>query len=113
MFEKRHEKLAHPTTFYARMLKSGIITFCILAVWVMVGIMGYKGICHLGWYDALLNASMIMSGMGPTNSIDNNAGKVFSSVYAIFSGVLFITAVGVLLAPAIHRFMHAFHLPEK
>ncbi len=113
MFEKRHEKVAHKNVFYRRLAKSAFITFLILISWLVFGIWGYHITCHYDFYDSLLNASMILSGMGPTNPIDNNLGKVFASVYAIISGVLFITSVGVLLAPAVHRFMHTFHLPEE
>jgi hypothetical protein len=113
MFEKRHQQVASRKKFMHRMLRSLSITSCILLLWLIVGIVGYKFTCHFDFYDSLLNASMIMSGMGPTNTIDNNLGKVFASVYAIFSGVIFITSAGVLLAPAVHRFMHQFHLPEE
>ena len=79
-------------------------------LWLIAGIVGYKITCHFDWYDSLLNASMIMSGMGPTNTIENNLGKVFASIYAIISGVLFILSIGIFLTPIVHRLMHKFHL---
>jgi len=78
----------------------------------LLGIFGYHYIAHLAWIDAIHNASMILSGMGPVASIENTAGKLFSSFYALFSGVAFITSVGIFLSPAIHRFLHKIHLEK-
>jgi hypothetical protein len=75
-----------------------------------VGILGYHFIAHLGWIDALLNASMILTGMGPVNPLTTNAAKVFASTYALFSGVLFLAASSVVLAPLLHRLLHRLHV---
>ena len=65
---------------------------------------------NLGWIDALLNASMILTGMGPVNEAQTNGAKLFASFYAIYSGVAFLTCVAVLFGPVLHRFLHRFHL---
>ena len=70
---------------------------------------GYHQTEGLPWLDALLNASMILSGMGPVQELHTTAGKLFASFYALFSGVMFITLAGVLFAPVFHRFLHKFH----
>ena len=75
-----------------------------------LGVYGYHHFGGLSWLDALLNASMILSGMGPVNELRTTAAKLFASFYALFSGVAFITTAGVLFAPVIHRFFHKFHL---
>ncbi len=75
-----------------------------------LGVLGYHLLAGLSWLDALVNASMILTGMGPVNPIETAAGKLFASLYALFSGVAFLTIVAVLLAPAVHRFLHRFHL---
>ena len=75
-----------------------------------MGVLGYHLSEGLGWLDALVNASMILSGMGPVNELHNDTGKWFASFYALFSGVAFITSVGVMFAPVVHRFLHKFHL---
>jgi hypothetical protein len=75
-----------------------------------LGICGYHFCAGLSWLDALLNAAMILSGMGPVNELDTVTAKLFASFYALFSGVVFITSVAVLLAPVFHRFLHQFHL---
>jgi hypothetical protein len=112
MYEKKHEPIAHINQLYKRLIKSVLVTALVLSIWLIVGVVGYKVTCHFSWIDSLLNASMILSGMGPTSTIETNIGKVFASFYAIFSGVIFITSVGVLLSPILHRIMHQFHLPE-
>jgi len=75
-----------------------------------LGVLGYHLLGGLSWLDALVNASMILTGMGPVNEIATVAGKLFAAFYALFSGVAFLTIVAVLLAPAVHRFLHRFHL---
>ena len=71
---------------------------------------GYHGLEGLSWIDSFLNAAMILSGMGPANELHTVGGKLFAGIYAIFSGVIFISMAAVLLAPAIRRFLHRFHL---
>lgn len=75
-----------------------------------LGMLGYHFLAGLSWLDALVNASMILTGMGPVNEMTTVAAKLFASFYALFSGVAFLTIVAVLLAPAVHRFLHRFHL---
>ena len=75
-----------------------------------IGIVGYRVTEGISWLDSLLNASMILSGMGPVQDLHHDAAKWFASFYALFSGVAFITTVGVLFAPVIHRFLHKFHV---
>jgi hypothetical protein len=77
-----------------------------------VGAVGYHLLAELPWIDAILNASMILTGMGPVDPMHTTAGKLFASAYAIFSGVAFLTTVGVLLAPVVHRVLHRLHLDD-
>jgi hypothetical protein len=83
----------------------------ILFLCLMLGVFGYHYTAGVGWLDSLHNASMILSGMGPVVEITTVSGKLFSSFYALFSGVIFITNIGIILAPAIHRFFHKLHVP--
>ena len=87
-----------------------------MAVCLFIGILGYKlTIPELDWYDSLLNASMILSGMGPMIDASiklTNTAKVFASIYALFSGVAFIGTIGILIAPIAHRFFHKLHLED-
>jgi hypothetical protein len=78
----------------------------------MIGVLGYKFLAPMSWIDALHNASMILSGMGPVVTIQTTIGKLFSSFYALFSGVVFITNIGILIAPVAHRFFHKMNLED-
>lgn len=112
MYENKHTPLSSRHTFVKRVFRNFILANIILAFSLFLGMAGYHWLGHLGWVDSLLNASMILTGMGPVNAMESDAAKIFASAYAIFSGVAFLTTVGVLLAPAIHRLMHKFHLQD-
>ncbi len=96
-----------------RLVKMASIAFLATLVCLLIGIFGYHYIAHLIWIDALHNASMILSGMGPVAPIDNVSGKLFSSFYALFSGVAFITNISIFLAPVVHRFLHKIHIEKQ
>src|SRR5258708_30559967 len=83
------------------------------AATLFIGVLGYHLLAQLSWIDSLLNASMILGGMGPVDPLPNDAAKIFASVYALFSGLVFIGVLGVLLAPFVHRVMHRFHIDEE
>ena len=113
MYEHRKQPLATKTTFYQRIFKNIFIALLIMLVCLVIGVLGYHYTDNIPWIDAIHNASMILSGMGPVVTIQSETGKIFSSGYALFSGVIFITNVGVILAPAVHRIFHRLHLEDK
>jgi hypothetical protein len=75
-------------------------------------VIGYHFFEKLPWLDALLNASMILGGMGPVNPIVTSSGKVFASIYALFSGLIFLVVAGLQVAPVVHRIIHRMHLDK-
>jgi hypothetical protein len=89
-----------------------LVAAVLLFVCLLLGICGYHYLANIPWLDSLHNASMILSGMGPVVAIDTVAGKWFSSFYAIFSGIAFISTIGIMTAPIVHRFFHILHLEE-
>ena len=110
MFEHRSEPLATPAEFARRMVRYSLVTAGIILFSLVIGILGYHYLESLSWIDALLNASMILGGMGPVNPLQTNAGKIFASFYALYSGIILLASVGILVTPIFHRFMHRFHL---
>ncbi len=78
-----------------------------------VGVCGYHFLEKLPWIDSLLEASMILGGMGPVNSLKTTTGKLFASAYALYSGLALISVAGILLGPIVHRFLHKFHVDES
>jgi TRAP-type C4-dicarboxylate transport system permease small subunit len=116
MYEPKKQKLAPIKVYYRRLWKNAILGMLIMAFCLMLGVLGYKfTIPELDWYDSLLNASMILSGMGPMIDPDivlTKNAKVFASMYALFSGVAFISTIGILIAPIAHRFFHKLHVED-
>ena len=78
-----------------------------------IGMLGYHGFEGMSWIDSFANAAMILSGMGPFKELTTNSGKLFAGFYALFSGLFFIAVAGIVMAPAVHRFLHRFHLEKK
>ena len=93
-----------------RMARNGTIVLSFIAAALAIGAIGYHVLEGLSWLDATLNAAMILTGMGPVDRLNGPAAKVFAIVYSLFSAVFFLTMVAVLLAPALHHFLHRFHL---
>ena len=110
MFEHHKQPLISTREFIKRVGKYTAMALLLVAVSWLIGILGYRLLEGLPWIDATLNAAMILGGMGPVNQLHTEAGKLFASFYALFSGIIFLVSVGILLAPIIHRFMHKFHL---
>lgn len=112
MYEHRTQRLLTRSQFAGRALAHFGFGVGAIAIALSVGIAGYHFIAGLKWVDALLNASMILGGMGPVDSLTSSAAKVFASFYALFSGLVFIGVLAVLLAPFLHRLMHKLHMEE-
>ena len=114
--EHNRQKLAPIGVFLRRLWGNAMVGLLIIFVCLVIGMIGYKQtIPEFDWYDCLLNASMILSGMGPmidAKIILTNSAKVFASFYALFSGVAFISTIGLLIAPLAHRFFHKMHLED-
>jgi hypothetical protein len=113
MFEHKDEPLLSKKNFLIRFLRYAVISFGIIGFSLALGTIGYHYFGTLNWIDAFYNAAMILTGMGPVSEMPTNASKIFASLYAIYSGVAFLTVFAVLLAPALHRFMHILHLEES
>ena len=110
-FERRHEPLAPPAYYRRRLLKSSLLAGGVIGVSLAIGILGYHYFGGIeSWVDCLYSASMILGGMGPVADLKTNGGKLFASFYALYSGVALLTSVGVLIAPALHRALHRFHI---
>lgn len=110
MFERRSEPLLDRRQFLHRLGRHLLLAVGVLSLAWGIGILGYHGIVGQAWIDAVLNSAMILAGMGPVDPIPTDAGKLFASCYALFSGVVFLVAAGVLVAPLFHRLLHHFHL---
>ncbi|MCX6180881.1 MAG: hypothetical protein NT150_02980 [Bacteroidetes bacterium] len=110
MFEHKTSKVISVNRFVRRQLKYIAYALCIIAFSLSIGVVGYHHFSDLNWIDSLLNASMILGGMGPVDILTNDAAKLFASFYSLYSGIVFLATIAVMTAPALHRLMHILHL---
>jgi hypothetical protein len=104
------KKLPYQKHFFSKLFKIFALGTLFLLFSLGIGVMGYHYFFNIPWLDSLLNASMILTGMGPVDRAETDSAKLFSSIYAIYSGVAFLTSVAVLFSPIIHRFLHQFRI---
>lgn len=109
-FEPKREPLLPRAQFYLRVARTAAIAAGVVLASLFLGAFGFHSTEHLSWLDSTLNASMLLSGMGPLDHPESTAGKLFATVYALFSGVVFLTVAALLFAPLFHRIIHRFHL---
>lgn len=109
MFEHRYQPLLPRREFLSRLAICAAISAGAIGVALGIGMIGYHVLEKMSWVDAFVNAAMILSGMGPVGSLNTNAGKIFAGCYALFSGLIFISSLGLIFAPVFHRFLHKFH----
>jgi hypothetical protein len=110
MYERRSQPLLSRAAFLRRLVLHATAALGLVAAALAIGVLGYHSLARLSWLDALLNASMILGGMGPVSEVNTQGGKLFAALYALFSGLFFLVVAGVLFAPVVHRFLHYFHL---
>lgn len=113
MYEHRSAPLLPRHLFWRRMLRHGGMALLAVVVSLAAGTVGYHTLGKLPWVSAFENASMILAGMGPADPIDSTAGKIFASLFALYSGVIFLLVAGMLVTPAFHRLLHRFHLERS
>ncbi|MEI6712841.1 MAG: hypothetical protein WCO60_03760 [Verrucomicrobiota bacterium] len=99
--------------FRGKLLKALLLVFAITGTCLTIGVLGYRFFAGFTWVDSFLNASMILGGMGPVGELPNDLAKVFASLYALFSGLVMITATGLILSPMFHKVLHSFHIDES
>jgi hypothetical protein len=109
-YEHHNEPLLPRQAYILRLLGHTLLALAIIALALFIGVAGYHYIGGMSWIDSLLNASMILGGMGPVDSLKTAPAKLFASFYALFAGVAFLAIAGVLIAPIAHRFLHHLHL---
>jgi hypothetical protein len=108
----KQRNILSPKDFARRMFRFFLISTGMVIISLMIGVWGYHYFAGLGWTDSLLNASMILTGMGPVDKLTTQGAKIFASFYALFSGVAFLTTVAVFLSPIAHRLLHVLHVDE-
>ena len=113
MYEHKRHYVLPWHRFIRRASRHLLIGIVIVAIADGVGTVGYRTTAGLGWLDSFLNASMILSGMGPVDKMEYPGGKLFAAFYALFSGIVFIGVMGVVLAPWAHRLLHITQAEDR
>ena len=113
-YEHRSEPLLPWRLFLLRRVGKTVAgALAVIVVSLILGMLGYRLTEGMGWLEAFLNASMILGGMGPVDTLRSNAGKLFAGIYALYSGLVLVGTAGLLLAPFMHRLLHRFHLEGR
>lgn len=113
MFEHRTQPLLHRRAFFGRLARSLLAGLALVAVSLLAGMAGFHSFePPMSWLDSFLNASMLLSGMGPLHHPQTTAGKLFAGFYALYSGLAVLAIAGISFAPVVHRIFHKFHLEE-
>jgi len=111
-YEHRSQPVLPRRLFLRRIIFHLLLALSVIVVSLAIGIFGYRFLAGLTWIDALMNAAMILGGMGPVNEISSVAGKLFASFFALYAGVAFLAIAAVLIAPFAHRLLHRLHLED-
>jgi hypothetical protein len=109
MYESKKHPPIPRRRFIERVLRHAVAALALLALSLALGIASYQHFEHLPWRDAFLNAAMLMGGMGAVDAPRTNGGKVFAGLYALYAGLVFLVASGLVFAPIVHRVLHRFH----
>jgi hypothetical protein len=111
-FEHRSQKIASLPQFLMRLVRYALFAGALIVFSVLIGTTGYHYLGHLRWLDSFHMACMILTGMGPVEVMKSNGAKIFSSLFALYSGVAFLSITAVFFAPVVHRFLHILHVEK-
>jgi hypothetical protein len=110
MYEHRSHPLLSRRKFLFRVARHLLLALFLVGIALEIGVLGYHFLGGLNWIDSLLNASMILGGMGPVDPLHSSAAKIFAAGYALFSGLGFIGIASLIVAPFAHRLLHRFQI---
>lgn len=111
-FEHHTRPVATHAAFLGRLATNVLAATVIISVALAIGMIGYRATEHMGWLDAFLNAAMLLGGMGPVSTLTTDGGKLFAGLYALACGLIFVLVSGVVLAPVLHRVLHALKVDD-
>jgi hypothetical protein len=112
VYEPKSAALLTSAQFGWRLVGHFVIVAGLVTASLVIGMVGYRYLAPMSWVDAFLNASMLMGGMGPVDTLSNNSAKLFAGCYALYAGLVFIASAGILIAPIAHRVLHRLHVDD-
>ena len=111
--ENRKEKVVPLKPFLIRLSRYGLFSLLLIIFSVGMGMLGYHHFGNLNWIDSFHMSCMILTGMGPVAEMSTNPAKLFSSFYALYSGIAFLSITAVFFAPIIHRLLHILQVERN
>jgi hypothetical protein len=108
--ERLNEEVVPFDHFIIRLGQYALFSLTLIVISVFIGLTGYRIFADMNWVDSFHMSCMILTGMGPVMEMKTDTAKIFSSFYALYSGVAFLSIVGVFLTPIIHRLLHILHI---
>jgi hypothetical protein len=111
-FENRRQKVVPLKHFFLRMGRYALFACVLILFSVAIGLLGYHNLAHLSWLNSFHMSCMILTGMGPVEPMNSACAKLFSSFYALYSGVAFLSITAVFFAPVVHRLLHILHVED-
>lgn len=110
--ENRKQKVTPLPNFLFRLGRYGLFALGLIVFSVLLGTFGYHHFGQIPWLDSFHMACMILTGMGPVVEMNSSNAKLFSSIYALYSGIAFLSITAVFFAPIIHRLLHILHVEQ-
>lgn len=110
--ENNKQKVTPLANFFIRLGRYGLFALGLIVISVLIGTIGYHYFGQISWLDSFHMACMILTGMGPVMEMTTPSAKIFSSIYALYSGVAFLSITAVFFAPIIHRLLHILHVEQ-
>jgi len=111
--EHKKQKVIPISSFLIRLGRYGLFALMLIIISVLLGTIGYHSLTKLSWVDSFQMACMMLAGMGPVADMPNDNAKLFSSFYALYSGLAFLSITAVFFTPIIHRLLHILHVEEQ
>lgn len=112
MYEAHKQPVISTRRFMRRQIRHALVALALILVSLVIGMAGYMGLAKMSVVDAFLNTAMLLGGMGPVGDLKSDAAKIFAGLFALYAGVIFIVAAGILVAPGAHRILHRLHAEE-
>lgn len=112
-YERRNQPIVSNAAFIRRLSLNMAFALVLVAMSLAIGMAGYHQTENMSWLDAFLNAAMLLGGMGPVDRLHTDAGKFFAGAYALYCGLVVVIMTGVILAPILHRVLHALHAESE
>ena len=111
-FEHHNQKVIPFNQFIKRLIRYSFFSIILIFLSVLIGTVGYHIFAQLRWIDSFHSSCLILTGMGPVKTMETNSAIIFDSLFALYSGVAFLTIIAVFFAPVVHRLLHKLHVME-